>query len=497
MTSRAVGYVRVSDESQVEGLSLDAQRREIARYCAAHGHDLVAVYADEGVSARTEHIERRPALARLLKDAALARFDVVVVHTIDRWSRNVGVQREALQKLGHASVGFASVSENFDFTSASGKLMLTMIGGFSEFFSDQLSVHISKAKREQAERGLTPGPIPFGYVRLDSGSASPQPHEAEAVLTVFRMRARGASHGETAMWLNAHGFRTRTGRLFTSYATKDMTNNAFYTGTVRYKELSFAGSHPPIISAALFRQVQGRRLTPRGTRSPRRTVGALRGLVTCSQCGSPIHAEMNRHGAGRYRERHGIDCRTNGRTVTAKIFDDQLAEIMASIVWERGDIERVAAEAATGTHESEAVLQAHRKRLARAYADGGLDEDEYERRLAAIDLAIANANPGEIIDPAEAAEALEDFATLWGDATSEQRRRLLAPLLKSVYVDLDTQRIVALEAAPEFSALLKNAATRASARCEVLPAEEGVGWWRRGRIELPVQRASVRDVLRA
>ncbi len=64
-----VGYIRVSDESQVDGHSLDAQRLEIRRYCDAQGYELVTIYADEGVSAYTDQIEDRPEFAQLLKDA--------------------------------------------------------------------------------------------------------------------------------------------------------------------------------------------------------------------------------------------------------------------------------------------------------------------------------------------------------------------------------------------------------------------------------------------
>ena len=230
MASRAVGYVRVSDESQVEGLSLDAQRREIERYCERHGHELEGFYADEGVSAHGEEIASRPQLVRLLDDAAAAAFDIVVVHTLDRWARNVGVQRQALKRLGDAGVGFASVTEQVDFTTPAGKLMLTMIGGVSEFFSDQLGVLVAKAKREQAERGLPPGPVPFGYIRTASRICLPDERDGQAVRRVFEVRAAGSSHGETAAWLNAQGFRTRTDRLFTPYATRDMSANVFLRG---------------------------------------------------------------------------------------------------------------------------------------------------------------------------------------------------------------------------------------------------------------------------
>ena len=54
---RAVGYVRVSTEEQIQGHSLDAQRSEIERYCERNGCRLERFYADEGVSAPTDDIK--------------------------------------------------------------------------------------------------------------------------------------------------------------------------------------------------------------------------------------------------------------------------------------------------------------------------------------------------------------------------------------------------------------------------------------------------------
>ena len=45
---------------ETQGYSLDAQRVEIERYCEQHGYDLVRFYADEGVSAHTDKISKRP-----------------------------------------------------------------------------------------------------------------------------------------------------------------------------------------------------------------------------------------------------------------------------------------------------------------------------------------------------------------------------------------------------------------------------------------------------
>ena len=220
---RAAGYVRVSTEDQAEGYSLDAQRREIARYCERHGFDLIRLYADEGVSGHTEKIERRPELVVLLEDAAHGVFDVVIVHTIDRWARNVGVQRQALQRLGEAGVGFASVTENIDFTTPAGKLMLTMIGGVSEFFSDQLAVHVSKGQRERAEKGLPSGPFrsatshrcrgprPFP-IQTRAGRYASRSSAARPGLPTGRSRAgstrKGSSRGARMRFLRRSRSRT-------------------------------------------------------------------------------------------------------------------------------------------------------------------------------------------------------------------------------------------------------------------------------------------------
>ena len=113
-------------------------------------------------------------MSLLLDHANQGQFDIVVVHTIDRWARNMRVQTEALEILGRAKVGFASVTENIDYTTPEGTLMLTMIGGFAEFFSAQLARHAQKGARQRAEQGLQNGSIPFGY-RKDDESGIPCP----------------------------------------------------------------------------------------------------------------------------------------------------------------------------------------------------------------------------------------------------------------------------------------------------------------------------------
>ena len=111
MQIRAVGYPRVSDISQIEGHSLDAQERLFFELCKSRGWEPVGVYREEGRSAHAEAIAKRPAFKQLLEDSSKGLFDVVVVHSIDRWSRNLRVTLESLAILARHNVALVSIDE--------------------------------------------------------------------------------------------------------------------------------------------------------------------------------------------------------------------------------------------------------------------------------------------------------------------------------------------------------------------------------------------------
>ena len=140
-TRTAVGYVRVSKEEETQGYSFDTQRAEIERYCESEGHELVRIYADEGLSARSDRISKRPGLSSLIDHAEQHQFDVVVVQSLGHWARGMRVQAEALQRLVDADVRFVSVAENMDSGTEFGRAFMKVLASFAEFFSNELSRH--------------------------------------------------------------------------------------------------------------------------------------------------------------------------------------------------------------------------------------------------------------------------------------------------------------------------------------------------------------------
>ena len=489
---RVAGYVRVSDESQMEGYSLAAQRAEIARWCDRRGHELAVVYAEEGVSAHTDKLERRPQLQQLLNDATSSRFDLVVVHTLDRWARNVGVQRQALQMLGDARTGFASVTEEIDFTTPSGKLMLTMIGGVAEFFSDQLGVHVRKGLHGRTREGLQNGDIPFAYLRctepeieidpatgrqkkvmlLREGCPTPAGHpggvhvvrqEADAVLQLFQSYAAGGwTQADAASWLNLHGFRTRnkrdTGRgagpqAFTTWSVRDILANPFYAGLVRWNgQETFQGQHESIISLELWQACQAVKHAHRrhsSTYSAKTRAYLLKGLLRCAVCGEAYWAER----AGRQRRsyyrgaRRGQSCECQARNYRVETIDGKAGLLVYALTlpsdWLDRARERIAASAPS-VDARKGKLTEQRRRMSNLYAAGEIGDAEWRGELARIEQQTRSLEVEPADEASEAVTLLGNLEMLWRAANVSERNRILSALVEAVYVDLDGQ-IVGIE----------------------------------------------------
>jgi DNA invertase Pin-like site-specific DNA recombinase len=73
----------------------------------------------------------RPGLHRLLDQ--LREGDTVVVWKLDRLSRSLKDMLHIMERIGNASAGFRSITENIDTTTSAGRMMMQMVGAFAEF----------------------------------------------------------------------------------------------------------------------------------------------------------------------------------------------------------------------------------------------------------------------------------------------------------------------------------------------------------------------------
>ena len=80
----AVAYCRFSSALQREE-SIDAQLRAIHDYADRNSMLITAEYIDRAKSATTDN---RPEFLRMINDAEKEEFSYVIVHKLDRFSRN-------------------------------------------------------------------------------------------------------------------------------------------------------------------------------------------------------------------------------------------------------------------------------------------------------------------------------------------------------------------------------------------------------------------------
>ena len=75
----------------------------------------------------------RPIKQKLLQRLRQGEFKAVVIFKLDRWARSSTELILETKELIDKGIGFISLSDNLDFTSASGKLHFQILSAFAEF----------------------------------------------------------------------------------------------------------------------------------------------------------------------------------------------------------------------------------------------------------------------------------------------------------------------------------------------------------------------------
>ena len=346
---RVAGYRRVSMREQVDGHSLAAQENNIRQYAKANNWQLIKIYTDAGISAKKD--SHRPALESLLVDAGAGKFDIVIVDKVDRFYRHLNGLLTALEELNSWNVSFVSVQERLDFSTAWGKLTLTMLGTLAEIYIDNLRQETRKGKIQRAREGLWNGNIPYGYCRgncssctdpngegycpefgkadkvADANQLTHHPVDNQVVKKIFQLYlTEEYSDARIARWVQAfevtlpsgEAISPRTKGIPGRYApgpfkrdyARTILTNIFYIGMVPYfsrkkgqgksriPQKVFQGRHRPMISQEDYEQVQvlrkqiGKALKERGGMLDR--VYPLTGTLYCGYCGSPFRGSSTK-----------------------------------------------------------------------------------------------------------------------------------------------------------------------------------------------------------
>lgn len=456
---RTAAYVRVSSEEQVDGHSLDAQRRAIEQACAERGWVIVRWYADEGVSAHTDDVAKRPQFHRMVEDAKRHHFDAVVVHKLDRFARSVVVALGTFKLLSDLGISFLSLSEQgMDFTTPMGKVMFGMLALLAEYYSENLGLETKKGKAERKAKGLHNGLVPFGYRSVD-GKAEPDPETSEGARLAFRLAAEGQSLTKIVQALNARGYRTagnmRRG-AFTKDTVRDLLANRFYLGKLPAFEEGQSrrvrdwtdGTHAPLIDEGTFdaarAAIEGRASAAGAKVRRDGTVYSLSGLLRCVHCGERMRVVRTQQGRVRYLCRskaQGIGCVGGGSFLD--VYEEQLLADLAAFHlpadWQQAILDDAVRDdgARDNVEQQRRLLSGRLERLKDLYGWGDLTREQYQSERQTIERELTRLVPRS--EPTAQitllAEYVRDLPRAWTDADHEQRNRLASTIYEGIWVD--------------------------------------------------------------
>ena len=167
-TRRAVLYVRYSSDMQRESWSVDAQLADLRRYCAQHGWEVVGEFIDAAKSGKND---QRPKFQQALATIRDGPATVMVVHKLDRFSRNMEDTFRLVNEFEQAGAGLVCTQQGIDTTNPiTGKIVLAVLAALAEAYLDNLSEETAKGKRARAEADLPNGHLSFGYANPDTGT---------------------------------------------------------------------------------------------------------------------------------------------------------------------------------------------------------------------------------------------------------------------------------------------------------------------------------------
>jgi len=395
-TLSAASYERVSSDEQArEGFSLEVQGEKNVSHIVAQGWKLHDRYIDPGKSAKNL---KRPDMQRLLEDINKGLVQVVVVHKLDRLTRNIGDLHELLMLFDRQSIKLVSINENIDTSSAMGRMFVYMLGIFAQWYRENLSEEVIKGQRKRAEKGLrNSSSRPYGYnVNPEDLSLYINEDEAPIVRQVFDRFLSGWGKVKIAQVMNEEGIPAMGGGKWYESVIIDMLSNPSYAGSTHWKAamdeeaIIVEDVHEPIISKEMWKEalkVAERR--KEGWISSSSYDFPFSTLVKCGECGRSYHGKMvsrkvkawetpNYRCSGKYRA-EGCGSRQISELKLEKLFFDFLSNFRHEAIQpdkklEGKDAEKEIKRLKKLLSESETK----RKNYARAMGNGKLDYDLFE-----------------------------------------------------------------------------------------------------------------------
>ena len=281
---RVIGYCRESTREQAKyGFNLDDQEKKIRKYVDVYYADnsySLTMMREEGASAKSLN---RPKMNELMSMVRRKRVDTIIIHNLDRLTRQVKDLATLLEEFEKYDVSLISITEKIDTKSPMGRFFIYMIVLIAQWEWETISSRSIRGIEESARQGnyALPG-APVGYKRNpeDTHKLIVVEEEAAVVRRIFESVAYGQRAAKTvAAELNKE--KTLSKR-WDEKKVQGIIGNKIYYGTFERFGVEYPNHTPPIVSKELYDQANQAFKSNTGHV---RHKYLYKGLVICKKCG--------------------------------------------------------------------------------------------------------------------------------------------------------------------------------------------------------------------
>ncbi len=300
---KAAVYIRVSTEEQAkDGYSLDAQLKSIKSYAQINNIEIDKqfIFKDKGISGKT--VDKRPAFIEMIKQAKCKpkKFDVILVHKMDRFSRNREdsiVYKSLLKK--ECNIPVISITEPIDPNDKMGVIIEAFLEAMAEYYSINLSSEVKKGQIEKHNHGQLQTRPSLGY-DVASNRLVINKEEAAIVKMIFNLFIyKKKSINNITRTINKLGFKTKNANRFQNRSVKYILTNPTYIGKLTYtinnKKIIVNGKHSGIIDKKIWNEAQERIKTNEKYKTNKyqsnvydKQISPFKGLIRCFMCNSTL-----------------------------------------------------------------------------------------------------------------------------------------------------------------------------------------------------------------
>ncbi len=399
-------YCRVSTDKDDQANSLESQQKYFTEYIERNPMwELYDVYVDEGLSGTST--KKRKAFNRMMVDAQLKKFDLIITKEISRFARNTLDSIYYTRQLKEYGVGVMFANDNLFTLDPDAELRLTIMASIAQEESRKTSERVKWGQKRRMEQGVVFGRNMLGY-NVREGKLYVDKDGAKVVQKIFHkyvIEQKGTS--TIARELREEGVPSYNHTEWTNTVILRILRNEKYCGDLIQKKtitpnylthekvtnkgqedlIIIRNHHTPIISRELFEMAQIEMAKRAPSEEQLAKLGrryCFSGKIRCAECGHNfVYHDKKLASGSRYKFWECYNKKKYGKTkridVSSRkeigcdmkpISDKDLKTIMHSI------IEMLAIN-------SDSVLRTMKMQLSEVFSMDGIED--YETKKAKLD----------------------------------------------------------------------------------------------------------------